>query len=395
MPTESPLSKRIKRHVVGRIRTYFAATSPGFEQLCLNELQVLPLSVKQASVLPGGVEYKGRLHDCYLANLNLRSANRILMRIQTFKAANFNQLEKKLSDIPWELYLRAEQYPKIHVTTRHCRLYHTEAIAERFLASIAERMAKNEFTDEGEELSSFKQKVYVRGLDDRFTLSIDSSGDNLYKRGIKRHLGPAPLRETMAAAALMLAGYTGKEPLIDPMCGSGTLSLEAALIAKKMPPGWFRNFAFMNWPSFRPKRWEYLKRQSEKEFLTLKKPLIWASDVNPSACSQLEECIAKFNLLDAISVAHINFFELLPADMTDQIGLVAINPPYGRRIGSRRESNQLFKAVCNRLRQHYKGWKFAVVLPDKKLANYLPSQSRAYPFAHGGLKPMLMIGRIS
>ena len=161
MPSESPLSKRIKRHVVGRIRTYFAATSPGFENICLNELFSLPLSNKEISVVSGGAEFKGRLQDCYIANLNLRSANRILMRIQTFKAANFSQLEKKLSDIPWELYLRAEQYPKIHVTTRHCRLYHKEAISGRFLTSIANRMAKNEFANESEELFSLTQKQGV------------------------------------------------------------------------------------------------------------------------------------------------------------------------------------------------------------------------------------------
>jgi putative N6-adenine-specific DNA methylase len=395
MPSESALSKRIKRHVVGRPRTYFVATSPGFENTCLHELNGLALSRKSAAIVSGGVEFQGQLTDCYLTNLHLRTANRILMRIQTFKATNFNQLEKKLFDIPWELYLRAEQHPKIHVSTRHCRLYHSEAISERALTGIAGRMAKKDFMENEESLSAVGQNVYVRGADDRFTISIDSSGVNLYKRGIKKHRGTAPLRETTAAAALMLAGYTGSEPLVDPMCGSGTIALEAALVAKNIPSGWFRDFAFMHWPSFRSKRWAYLKRQSERHVVNLKKPMIRASDADPSACLRLEECIAEFNLSDAVTIDHKNFFDLLPTELAIQMGFVAINPPYGRRIGSKPESEQLFKAICSRLNQHYKGWRLVLIVPHKKLAKHIPFKLREYPLSHGGLKLRLMVGRIA
>lgn len=395
MSSETPLSKRIKRHVVGRLRTYFAATSPGFENICLGELHDLPLSKKTASIVPGGVEFQGQLMDCYLANLYLRTANRILMRIHTFKASNFTQLEKKLFDIPWELYLRAEQHPKIHVSNRHCRLYHSEAISERILTGITNRKAKEDFIEDKEGISSVRQNVYVRGVDDHFTISIDSSGNNLYKRGIKKHPGAAPLRETTAAAALMLAGYTGSKPLLDPMCGSGTISLEAALVAKNIPPGWFRDFAFMHWPSFQSKRWAYLKRQSENLVVHLIKPMIRASDTDPSACSRLEKCIAEFNLSDAVTIDHKNFFDLYPTEPTDQMGFVAINPPYGRRIGSKRESEKLFEAICGQLKQHYKGWKLVLFVPHKKLTKHIPFKLREYPVSHGGIRLRLMVGRIA
>lgn len=395
MSSESALTKRIKRHVIGRTRTYFAATAPGFENVCLNELNRLALSGKAASVVSGGIEFQGRLQDCYIANLNLRSANRILMRIQTICATHFSLLEKKLADIPWELYLRAGQLPEIHVTTKHCKLYHSKAISERLSAVIAERMQKIDFIAPDDSKTLLTQKIYVRGIDDRFTLSIDSSGGHLYKRGIKKHAGTAPLRETAAAAALMLAGYTGSEPLIDPMCGTGTFALEAALMANNIPPGWFREFAFMGWPSYRPKRWEYLKGQSEDIILNLKRPMIWASDTDKTACSQLRECIAEFNLSGAINVSHGNFFDLLPTDLTDQTGLITINPPYGRRIGSRAESQQLYKAICDRLKQHYHGWNVVLIVPDKKQAKHIPFEFHAYPVSHGGLKAMLMTGRIT
>src|SRR5210317_932003 len=137
MQTETSLSKRIKRHVIGRTRSYFIACSPGFETLCAKELTSLALNVEQPSVIPGGVEFKGRLDDCYLANLNLRSANRILLRLDNFKASNFKQLEKRLAEIPWELYLPQQSALNIHATVKHCRLYHTGAIEKRFRESIS------------------------------------------------------------------------------------------------------------------------------------------------------------------------------------------------------------------------------------------------------------------
>ncbi|MGD9183013.1 MAG: THUMP domain-containing protein, partial [Desulfobacterales bacterium] len=112
MPSENPLSKRIKRHVIGRRHTFFAATAPGFEPVCLQELLKLKAASGEARITPGGVEFEGRIDDCYLANLHLRSANRILMRVQTFRSSNFRKLEKKLLDIPWELYLHAGRLPK-------------------------------------------------------------------------------------------------------------------------------------------------------------------------------------------------------------------------------------------------------------------------------------------
>ncbi|MBW2585264.1 MAG: hypothetical protein JRE36_17395 [Deltaproteobacteria bacterium] len=182
--------------MIGRRRTYFAATAPGFEKLCLDEIRSLALFDAEASEVPGGVEFKGRLQDCYLANLHLRTANRVLMRIETVNATHFSQLQKKLSDISWELFLRADQVPQMHVATRHCRLYHTAAISERLLKAIAARKKNIEFMAPAQELSFSPQNIYVRGVDDRFTVSIDSSGENLYKRGIKKHTGSAPLRET-------------------------------------------------------------------------------------------------------------------------------------------------------------------------------------------------------
>lgn len=395
MSSETSLSKRIKRHVIGRRRTYFAATAPGFESLCFNELKALGLPVENATAIPGGVELEGRLTDCYLANLHLRTANRILMRIDQFKASSFRQIEKKAAEIPWELYLPSKSSPQIHTTTKHCRLYHTAAISERLMKSIS-RHAIND-TDKGEQKKGilWEPKIFVRGVDDQFTISIDSSGEHLYKRGLKIHPGTAPLRETTAAAALLLAGYRGAEPVIDPMCGTGTFSLEAALMAKKIPPGWFREFAFMGWPSFQQKKWEYLKQQCQTHFSSRQTPTIFASDKDPTACRRLAERLTENRLTDIIKVINQDFFEFLPRDLTDQTGLVAINPPYGRRLENRSKSDQLFMKICTRLKREYKGWKLILISPNKKLTQKVPFKLTKHPISHGGLRPVMMIGTIS
>ena len=394
-PPDSALHKRIKRHVIGRRRTYFAATAPGFEALCNKELSAPGLSIENATIVDGGVEFSGRLLDCYQANLHLRTASRILLRIDSFKASSFRQLEKKVAKIPWELYLPPKGLPDIHVTTRHCRLYHTDAVNQRFLAGISEHLPENNYSATEIDWPLTNATVFVRGIDDQFTISIDSSGNHLHKRGLKRHRGKAPLRETLAAAALLLAGYGGTEPLIDPMCGTGTFSLEAALMVKNIPPGWFREFAFKHWPSFSQKRWDYLKRQCETLFNFPQRPMIYASDQDSAACSRLEKCIQQNHLSDIISVAQKNFFDLVPDQLVDQTGAVVINPPYGKRLGSLEKSEQLFGAIGDKLNQAYKGWKVVLVAPDRKLIKKIPFKLNVIPFFHGGLNPALMFGKIS
>jgi putative N6-adenine-specific DNA methylase len=393
MSSDPALSKRIKRHVIGRIRPYFAATAPGFESLCLKELQALGLPLEHAAAIAGGVEFSGRLTDCYQANLHLRTANRILMRIDQFQASNFRQVENKAADIPWELYLPSGTLPQISVKTRHCRLYHTEAIAERFLDGLAKHQPRAPAESAGGEPCA--QTIFIRGADDRFTVSLDSSGDHLHKRGLKKHPGHAPLRETTAAAALLLAGYRGQKPLIDPMCGTGTFSLEAAMMAENIPAGFLRQFAFMGWPSFRRSHWEHLKSRIKMHSFSRQVPLIFASDTDPSACRRLETCLTQHRLKEVIDVRQQDFFDFRPQDLTDQSGWVVLNPPYGRRLESRPQSDRLFMKICTRLKQSYQGWELILIAPNPKLVQRVPFTLDTLRIAHGGLRPVMMFGTIS
>ncbi|MDF1593761.1 MAG: hypothetical protein P1P89_19815 [Desulfobacterales bacterium] len=394
MTPSTPLQKRIKRHLTGREHRFFAATAPGLEMVCRDELKSFLLPQIHIAAVEGGVEFSGHLPDCYLANLNLRSANRVLMRIRSFHAADFRQLEKNLRDIPWELYLHPGATIQIHATSRQSRLYHKDAIAERVQESISFRFAQNIFPQEPCPAPADIRQIFVRVSQNDFTLSIDSSGELLHKRGIKSHAARAPLRETIAAAALMLAGYTGAEPLIDPMCGSGSFSLEAALMAQQIPPGWYRAFAFMNWPSFQPGRWKHLRRRAEIMFRHVTTPAIFASDRDEQAVSTLKENFSRHGLAGVVAVSTRNFFDFSPKELTDRTGLIALNPPFGRRMGSRQESDALFTAVCLWLKKEYRGWKFALIAPRAALVHKVPFRSTPHMLPLGGIKVSLLTGKI-
>ncbi len=364
-------------------------TAPGLEDLALAEIAALGLEGRPVA---GGVEFAGRLHDAYLANLQLRTAGRVLMRIAAFTTTRFSELEKEAAAIPWELYLKPGTLGRVRVAVHHCRLHHTDGIAERVAAGVQRRLAAAPAAEAG---PAATQQVFVRGADDRFTVSLDSSGERLHLRGVKTHAGRAPLRETIAAAALMRAGYDGDEPLVDPMCGTGSFALEAALMARRVPPGWFREFAFGGWPAFRPQRWAHLRRTAAEGMRSLPQPRIFASDIDPEACRDLEGCLPAAGLTDAVQVRQADFFSLEPGELAlSGPGLVVLNPPYGRRLGTPSESRNQMGAVTARLRDRFAGWRFVLVAPAAARPAGLPAGTAAHPVFHGGLNVNFWIGMI-
>ena len=395
MASASPYEKRLKRHVVGRVREYFAVTAPGLEKLCRQELEALPLSAKEMRETTGGVSFNGRLADCFAANLHLRTANRVLMRIDEFKAPGFGRFEQKIAGIPWEIFLPCGSPVTIRVTTRHCRLHHSQALAERVTDGVRRRLADHAPQVPAAGKAQPPQRIFLRGVDDRFVVSLDSSGDNLYRRGIKTRGAAAPLRETLAAAVLKIAGYVPGEPLIDPMCGAGTFSLEAAMAAMNMPAGRFRNFAFETWPAFQPQRWAFIRTEAEKAETVPSKPMIFASDRQGAAVNRLSRIVHQFDFSGAVTVSRSDFFEVSPSGLSGLPGLVVVNPPYGRRLGTRQESREMVVRICRHLQSAYKGWKYALLVPEKRVAEKILKSGMATTIAHGGLKLTLLTGKIS
>ncbi len=386
------LEKQLKRHIIGPRQTFFASVLPGFEGVCRQELETLSDTIEIVEQVNGGVVFSGRLVDLYRANLHLRTAGRILMRITQFKATNFRQFCRRLDAIVWYLYLQPGAVPQAKVASHRSRLYHTKAVAVRLRETIEDFWRSQSIGP----LSDSGQTLYIRLDDDTATLSIDSSGEGLYRRGVKSHEAEAPLRETTAAAILLTAGYdhaTGT-PLLDPMCGSGTFSLEAALIRKRIAPGLFREFAFMQWPAFRPKQWDYLMAEAAKRIETLEAPLIHASDLNRDACLRLKTSADRAGLTDAITIRAEDFFKMFPDSFSGKCGLIVLNPPYGRRLDDERDIQQFYRRIDAKLTAEFKGWRAALVVPHDRWLPRLAAEMASMPLHHGGLRLSLLSGKI-
>ena len=388
--------KRVKRRVVARPMAFFAATSPGLEELCLAELQALSLVGPEGTATDGGILFNGRLQDGFLANLCLGTANRILMRIGTFRASNFHTLEKKVAALPWELFLYRGQTVRFDVAAHRSRLYHGTAVSDRCEKVILDRLSGTGVNPEPQE-GAVGQRIFMRVVDDRFTVSLDSSGESLYRRGLKSRVTAAPLRETVAAALLSLAGYSAAEALVDPLCGSGSFSLEAAMRAHRIPAGWFREFAFFGWPAFALTRgrWKHVRDTWAARIVNTAPAPIFAADIDPAACKSLAENAAACGLSATIAVANRDFFEMSPRQLGVAPGLLVANPPFGRRIGSRNQSDAFFKSLCDRLETAWRGWRVALVVPRKSLLKRLPFRARVQEVRHGGLRLFLTTGRVA
>jgi putative N6-adenine-specific DNA methylase len=198
---------------------------------------------------------------------------------------------------------------------------------------------------------------------------------------------------------LTVAGYDGNEPLVDPLCGTGTFSLEAAMMANHIPAGWYREFAFMGWPCFRPSRWKYIRSTAKNAIVCRKLPMVCASDKDERNCRVLEKAVCDNDLIGTICVFKKDFFDLRPRHIKERTkmkkaGLVVLNPPYGRRLETKTNSEKMFVHLCKKLKRDFKGWKMALVAPNKKLVKSVPFPVSTHDFVHGGLNLTLLTGRI-
>ena len=379
---ESAFEKRVKRRIFSRGHTFYVSAAPGLLGLLEKEIQKTLGVVTRREV--GGVGFDGRLPELWKAALSLRFANRILLRVAEFKATDFRKLEAKCRQVPWELWLPEGAHVEVVSTMHRCRLYHSAAVSERVASAVEESLGAKE--------GGVFQRLCVRGEDDRIILSLDATGVPLYKREVKTHGGRAPIRETLASAILKMAGYTGEEPLVDPMCGTGTFSFEAAMVASKTAPGLFRAFAFESWPSFRPSFFAHLKRELLKNCRPAPFP-IFASDADAVALARLEEGVKSLPF-DATILAEVSdFFDLSPERLGVSVpGVLVFNPPYGKRISG--GGNPLVEKILKHLFARWADWRVAIAVPSQQISKPLPKGFFLYPLAHGGLDLSVLVGRI-
>ena len=384
----------------------FVVCAPGLEEVTAGEVAALSLAGR---AVPGGVELQGDLRTVALLNLWLRTASRVVARLGSFTAKTFPELVHKARELPWEMALRPRAAAALRVTCRKSKLYHSDAVAERLRMAIEARLgAPSPAAGEDDEGA---QLFLARFDRDVCTVSADTSGVLLHQRGYRLAPGPAPLRETLAAALLLSAGWTGATPFCDPLCGAGTIAIEAALIATGRAPGAGRAFAFQRWPKAPPLAdlstlsatrihpGVEPKLPPEGEPSIEPRAEIEASDLSASAIAA-----ARANAQRA--GVEISFVQRALADLPprDGPGLVATNPPYGVRVGplgerpggpgNGGELDAMYRELGQVLRARRPGWQLAVVVPHERLGRAIgPAMQRLLKTQNGGLPVELLLAR--
>jgi 23S rRNA G2445 N2-methylase RlmL len=242
--------------------------------------------------------------------------------------------------------------------------------------------------------SELKQKILVRLLEDHCRISIDMSGAHLHQRGYRlRHTG-APLRETLAAAILLKSGWTGNEPLVDGMCGSGTFPIEGALMSRRIAPGLGRDFLFQGWPSFQNKTWEYLRRKAKEISVLEGSETIIGMDIDPDAIGVSAENADRAGAGGDIQWEKMDFFDFNPRKRGLKKGLLVLNPPYGVRLNA--GGVGLYERIGAHLRLNFKGWKYAVLAGSRLEAAAMGTgRVRLWNIRHGGMHITVVLGRIA
>ena len=369
----------------------FAITAPGLEKIVARELSELGIAGAKAE--EGGVSFRGNIAQLYDANLSSRVASRVIVRIARFHADSFHELERRAKKIPWSEYLTPGTSVRFRVTCRKSRLYHSDAVAQRFADAVSARVGDVSIragTDDEDSVDESPAQLFiVRLTHDDCVVSVDSSGELLHRRGYRLATGKAPLRETLAAAMILASEWDPSRPLVDPMCGSGTIPIEAALIARRIPPGARRTFAFQRWPNFRQDAWASM---SAKEPYVGPIGAILASDrddgVIKSAGQNAERAgIARDLEFEAKAVSAI--------DPPPAPGWIITNPPYGARVGETGPLRNLYSQLGKTLKQKAAGYSLALLSADRKLeaALKIPLEP-ALRTSNGGIPVKLMIGEI-
>ena len=352
----------------------FLVTAPGLESALCDEAR--GAGFRDPKPVKGGVTIQGNWPDVWRANLELRGPARILARIAAFRALHVAQLDKRAHKVAWGETLRADQPFRVEASCKASRIYHQGAAAQRIEKAIRD-VTGAEVSDEAEIV------IKARIDDDLCTISVDTSGASLHKRGHKEAVAKAPMRENLAALFLRQCGYTGTEPVLDPMCGSGTFVIEAAEIAAGLKPGRSRRFAFERLATFDNAAWQRMRGKAE-----IRKPDLrfYGSDRDAGAVA-----MSRANAERAGVASLTEFRQQAISDLTapeGPPGLVIVNPPYGTRIGDRKQLNALYRALGQTLSNGFAGWRVGVITNEKGLADAtdLPFAPPGPAVSHGGIR---------
>lgn len=327
-----------------------ATTFHGLEDVLVNEL--LKLGAKNIEPFKRGVAFTGDKGFMYKANLCLRTALKVLVPLFSFHADNEHELYENIKKFEWETLLGTDDTLAINATVNSEIFNHSLYVSQKTKDAICDRFVDKFSVRPDVNLDRPTIRIYVHIFQNFVNVSLDSSGDSLFKRGYRVDIDTAPMKEVLAAGMVLLSNWQPHLPLIDGMCGSGTLGIEAALFANNIPPGVFREeFGFMKWRDYDKELWDTIYTSSINRIKD-DMPNIISSDIEiiPFEMAKRNGAVAKVD--DVIQYEHMSFFDLMP---TKPHGTILLNPPYDERI-KMEDTNAFYKQIGDKLKKDFGGW---------------------------------------
>ncbi len=358
-----------------------AKTMSGLEYVLEEELK--SIGAKHTQVLRRAVAFRGDKEVLYKANYCCRTAISILKPLYHFEAFTNEDLYKKLYAFQWDKYLDLDKTFLIDTIVSgeffSHSLYLSQLCKDALVDSFREKYNERPSVDKNEPHIRFTLRI----LDKECSIFIDSSGDSLYRRGYRIKHGEANLNEVLAAGMIMLSGWKGECNFFDPMCGSGTLAIEAAMIAQKIPPGYYRkNFGFMNWNDFNSDLWRQIVETENGKICESDIDIV-SSDISSYAVDLAEQNAKNAKLHRDIIFDVIPFQEM---DLPDEKGIIFINPPYGERI-KLEDIRDFYKSIGDTLKSNCKGYDAWIISSGKDLVKYIGLKpSKKYTLFNGSIE---------
>ncbi len=325
------------------------STLPGLEKTLAGEL--LALGGKEITEHTRAVSCVGDLGFLYKINFNLRTGLRVLRPIKNFVAADIKALYNEIKKIDWSGYMEKNGTLWIEASLNSEFFNHSQYVAQVTKDAIADqfRAASGIRPSVNKERSDLRIHLHI--YKDEVTVSLDSSGESLHKRGYRNATNLAPLNEALAAGMILLSGWERHITFLDPMCGSATISIEAALIANRIPPGYYRDdFGFIRWKNFDENLWNLIQEKSIDR-ITDHQPQILASDISANVLKKAKSNILNAKVEDVVKVKTTSFFDLQPATSR---GMIFLNPPYGERM-EKDDIPKLYKEIGDKLKKDFSG----------------------------------------
>jgi putative N6-adenine-specific DNA methylase len=338
--------------------TLIITCAMGIESILARELKALGYTSFKTD--NGKIEIQGSLSDIPRCNLWLRTAGRVYLKIAEFEATTFDELFEKTKQVPWSDWIgKNDQFPISKVSSKHSTLFAKSDSQSVVKKAIVDALKSQHATTTLPETGTL-YPIRIQIERDQVTLSIDTTGDGLHKRGYRKMASMAPLRETLAASLIYLSRWNPeKDVLLDPFCGSGSILIEAGLMAHNIAPGLNRTFISESWDAIPAHLWDDCRQDAKSKIKTDISPAILGSDIDGNVLTIARENSVKAGLNDI-------FFQKL--DIKDcgskhQYGKIITNPPYGERLGEEQDAEQLYRCMGTTFRKTFPHWDYYILTP--------------------------------